>query len=127
LAIKLVVGSARQLPLAVILDDFRQKRLEQVDEMYRHIYRQTWQTLSTEARILFQAMSLIAESGALPDHMQRVSGLTDGALFWKAISELISCSLLEVSGTSKERRYGIHALSRAFLNTDLSGWSPDES
>ncbi len=121
LALKLVASLAATLPLPQILADLPHSRLGPVEELYRHIYWRTWRTLSAEAQMLLQAMPLVATSGALPLQMQAISGLEDG-LFWTAVQELTTRSLLEIQGSLQQRRYGIHRLTETFLRTEIIHW-----
>ncbi|MFQ5615344.1 MAG: NB-ARC domain-containing protein [Anaerolineales bacterium] len=125
LAIKLVVSLAAILPLPQILADLVHTRPGKVEDMYRHIYWQTWQILSPEARMLLQVMPLVAETGALSEQIQAISGLSTAQL-WPAVEELAARSMLEVRGTSRERRYGIHRLTETFLRTEIIHWPEDE-
>ena len=43
-----------------------------------------------------------------------------------AILELVQYSLLEVRGNAQERRYAIHQLTNAFLQTEIIHWPTDE-
>lgn len=63
LALKLVVGLLELLPLDQVLVDLARSRRGPVEEMYRHIYWQTWLTLSEPAQRLLQAMPIVARSG----------------------------------------------------------------
>ena len=126
LALKLVVSLLDVLPLGQIRTNLLQNKSGPLEGMYRQIYRQTWQTLSPEARTLLQAMPLVAEAGALPDYLQAISTLSDSQ-FWPAIQELRNRSLLEVRGNLLEKRYGIHRLTATFLQSDITHWYPDQS
>lgn len=123
LAIKLVVSLARDLSLKKILGDFTRKKTGRVEAMYTSIYQQTWQVLPPEAKAILQAMPLASESGALPEQIQAMCGLAED-VFWEALQTLISYSLLEVLGTPQTRRYGIHGLTRSFIQTEIIGWLP---
>ncbi len=121
LALKLVVSLAAVLPLPQILADLIASRGGPIEELYRHIYWETWQVLSPAAQTLLQAMPLVAPSGALPEQMQAICGL-DADEFWPAVRELTARSLLEVQGSIQERRYGIHRLTETFLQTEITHW-----
>ncbi|MEW5985991.1 MAG: NB-ARC domain-containing protein [Chloroflexota bacterium] len=123
LALKLVVGLARALPLAQILADLTQSRPGPIEGLYRHIYWEAWRTLSEPAQTLLQAMPLVAGSGATPEHLQRMSGLPTRE-FLAAVEELFTRSLLEARGSTQARRYGIHRLTETFLRTEIIHW-PD--
>lgn len=122
LALKLVVSLATVIALPQILSDLARGQPGPIEDLYRHIYWESWRTLTNDAQTLLQAMPLVAESGALPEQMLAISNLSDNA-FWPAVSELISRSLLEIQGTIHERRYGIHRLTETFLRTEIIGWS----
>lgn len=121
LALKLVVGLAKALPLAQILADLQRSRPGAIETLYRHIYWEAWRALNSAARTLLQAMPLVGESGALLEQMQAMSGLEDEA-FSLAVAELYTRSLLEARGTARERRYGIHRLTESFLRTEIIHW-----
>jgi hypothetical protein len=126
LALKLVVSLLDLQPLPRIVEALMRSRPGPIEDMYRHVYWQTWQTLSPPARSLLQVMPLVAETGALPDYLQSLSNLTDDQL-WPAFQELRSRSLLEVRGTLQEKRYGIHRLTETFLRTEIINWLEDQS
>ncbi|HRQ36810.1 MAG TPA: NB-ARC domain-containing protein [Chloroflexota bacterium] len=125
LAIKLVVGLTTVLPLPSILADMTAARITEIEQVYRHIYWQTWHSLSPNSQVLLEMMPMAAGVGVKPEQMGAVSGLTPQQL-WPAITELVNRSLLEVRGTAWERRYGIHRLTESFLKTEIIRW-PDLS
>lgn len=121
LALKLVVSQLDLIPLNQILAGLRKSRKGPIEELYRHIYWQSWQILSSEAKSLLQAMPLVSESGGSPDYLQSISGLAADR-FWPALQELRTRSLLEVRGTLQEKRYGVHRLTETFLRTEIIQW-----
>lgn len=125
LAIKLVVSLLDILPLSQVLSGLAYGRAAPIEELYRHIYWQTWQILSPSARLLLQAMPLVSETGASPEYLKTISGLEE-PLLWPALQELRNRSLLEVRGTIQEKRYGIHRLTETFLHTEIIHW-PEEN
>ena len=126
LALKLVVSLLDVLPLPKILADLNQGQQGPAKDLYKHIYWQTWQILSQEARSLLQAMPLVSKAGGLPDYLQEISFLSTEQL-WSAIQELRKRSLLEVRGTIREKQYGIHRLTETFLRTEIINWSDAET
>lgn len=126
LALKLIVNLAGILPLSQILEDLHQAKLDQVESMYRHIYWQTWRTLSEEGRTLLKVLPLAADTGSTPEQLLAISSLSE-KIFWGAISELTARSLLEVRGTTQSRRYGIHRLTESFLKTEIIHWPQDNT
>ena len=115
---------ATTLPLSQILADLIKPDLEEIEQMYQHIYWKTWHALSSNAQALLLAMPLTAEDGARSEQLKSICNLPDDHL-WPAIQELTSRSLLEVRGTTQERRYGIHRLTETFLRTEIIHW-PEE-
>lgn len=125
LALKLVVGLTAILPLHKILHDLVQVQHQQVEAMYRHIYWQAWGLLSPTARLLLEMMPMAADMGMPLPQMAAITNLDEKALAG-AVTELINCSLLEVRGTTWERRYSIHRLTESFLRTEIIHW-PEET
>lgn len=121
LALKLVVSLLDTLSLPQTLINLKHGQQGSVESLYRHIYWQTWQILSLDARKLLQAMPLAAESGGIPEYLWRISDLSE-AQFWLALQEIRKRSLLEVRGTVQEKRYGIHKLTETFLHTEIIHW-----
>lgn len=126
LALKLVVSLLDLLPLGQVLSNLSHSQPGPVEELYRHIYWQSWQLLTSDAKKLLQAMPLVAEFGGLPPYLCQISGLAEGQL-WPALQELRNRSLLEVRGTLQEKRYGIHRLTETFLHTEIIRWPEDEA
>ncbi len=118
LALRLVAGLTAVMSLPDIVAGLEKSRPGLIEDMYRAIYLEAWRTLSADAQDLLQAMPLVAQTGALPEQMQAISGL-DERSFWPAVHELFTRSLLEVSGTVRERRYSIHRLTETFLRTEI--------
>jgi hypothetical protein len=123
LALKLVVNLADALPLAQIRADLTRANLHEVAALYRHIYWQTWQILSANARALLKVMPLVADMGGDPAQLAAISGLAEATL-WPAVAELTRRSLLEIRGHTHSRRYAIHRLTDAFLQTEIIHWQP---
>lgn len=123
--LKLVVGLLHQMPLPDVLEQLRIGREESIEKLYRHIYWQTWQLLSPNAKKLLQNMPLVAESGGMPPFLMTISSLP-AVQFWPALQELQRRSLVEVRGTLHEKLYGIHQLTRTFIQTDIIGLSGSE-
>lgn len=116
-AIKITVNLLDVLPLNRLLDGLIRNHPDQVTDMYKHIFWQTWQTLSENGRILLQSMPLAVEPADV-DYLLIISGLSENAV-WPAIEELRQRSLLEVEGGLHEKRYGIHRLTDTFLRTEI--------
>ena len=121
LAVKLVVGLTAVYPLPRILADLKEAKTCEIADLYKHIYWQAWHSLSPHSQTLLEMMPMTAGIGATPDQLQAMSELGENKL-WSAISELANRSLLEVRGTTWERRYTIHQLTESFLYTEIIHW-----
>lgn len=121
LAIKLVVGLTAVYPLPHILADLKEARSREVEQLYRRIYWQAWHSLSPHSQKLLEMMPMTTGMGATPEQLQAMSGLEETQL-WSAIGELVNRSLLELRGTTWERRYTIHRLTESFLYTEIIHW-----
>ena len=124
LALKLVVGLAHVMSLPEILSGLITVNHQEIATMYKYIYAKSWSLLSENARHLLEMMPMASSTGMLPEQMRVISELNEQDL-WGAITELANRSLLEVQGTIWERRYGIHRLTEAFLQTEIIHW-PEE-
>jgi len=122
-AIKLVVDLLDLWPLADLIRELVRGSNGSPQELYNHIYRQTWRSLSDNAKLLLQAMPLVADMGGSSTQLQAITNLQEE--FWTAVSELRHRSLIEVRGTLQERRYGIHRLTQTFLATEINDWGND--
>jgi len=118
LAIRLVVGQMRHLPLEVILANLVRPNT-QTESMYSFIYRATWKTLSPDARKVLLIMPTFP-STANRSAIQAVSTVPESRID-VALSELVAMSVLDTNDqiAVTKKRYGIHPLTRHFLNTEL--------
>jgi hypothetical protein len=107
-----------RFPLPKVLSDLGERNLSQTVAMYDRIFQRAWDALNPDARELLEGMPLVSEAGGSPEQLLAFSGLPVGR-FWVALNELLSRSLLETRGTASERRYGIHQLTRTFLETQI--------
>jgi len=119
LALKLVVGQINALPLSRVLEGLKQAQGKKADELYTYIYWQAWQTLAPASRQALLIMPLI-QNGTI-DHLATTSRLEMEELH-QALEQLVSFSLLEVSGDIEQRRYRIHRLTETFLLTEVAKW-----
>lgn len=118
-AVKQIVNLAKVRPLPALLASLRQRPLTDGEAMYQYILRETWLTLSHDAKAVLAIMPLAAEGGMDPEQIARLSGLPEAQL-WPAINELLGRSLLEVrSSHIWERYYGIHRLTELFVRSLL--------
>ncbi len=126
LAIKLVIGQARFLPLERVIKQLREAGGEQYRGLYQSIYRHSWGLLSEDARKILLAMPSFVFSGASWENLQAVTDLK-GERLDAAIEELVEMSLLQVNSFT-EKRYSIHRLTYTFIMADLVGdWDGAEA
>ncbi len=121
LALKLVVGQIRVLPLAQVLANLREAQGKKVDDLYTYIYWQAWQALEEISRTVLLVMPL-AQGGTLAQ-LSALSELS-GADLTQALERLATLCLLEVSGDLEQPRYRIHRLTETFLLNEVVKWQP---
>ncbi|MCB0192216.1 MAG: hypothetical protein KDJ65_09770 [Anaerolineae bacterium] len=119
LALKLVVGQLHSLPLSQVLDSLRQAHGKKVDELYTFIYWQAWHTLAENSRKLLLIMPVV-QNGTI-EQLNTISQLAGGDLH-DSLEQLITLSLLEISGALDQRRYRIHRLTETFLLNEVVKW-----
>ncbi|MBE7549607.1 MAG: helix-turn-helix domain-containing protein [Anaerolineales bacterium] len=119
LALKLVVGQTRVLPLTQVLDNLREARSKKIEDLYTYIYWQAWHALDEAGRQTLLVMPL-AQGGTLT----HIAALTDlhGTDLTQALEELVTLSLLEVSADLEQPRYRIHRLTETFLLNEVAKW-----
>jgi hypothetical protein len=116
-ALKMVVDLLGMMTLNKLLDGLIQGHPQGIIDIYMHIFRQAWRTLSDNGRKLLRAMPLVPDSSDV-DYLLTISGLAESEI-WPAIEELRQRSLLEVEGGLHEKKYGIHRLTDTFLRTEI--------
>jgi hypothetical protein len=122
LAIKLVVGQTRSLPLDSALHRLRGARDRRSEDLYWFIYRQSWKLLSSAARQVLLTLPSTSDSGGRWEDLLATSGLPENKLE-RAVQELASMSLLNVGGVEK-KRYAIHQLTYTFITSGvLERWT----
>lgn len=120
LALKLVVGQLRLLPLAQVLHNLQAAQGKRIEALYTYIYWQAWQLLDERSRQLWLAMPI--HPNVTFDHLLAVSGLEAEALA-QGLEQLVSLSLVELAGDLIERRYRLHRLTETFLLNEVLKWS----
>ncbi len=125
LAIKLVAAQLSLQPLQDILDGFRRAG-QGMQDFYRYLYWQTWQSLSDPARRLLLSFLPANPEGEDLDFLRVMSGQADDS-FFSALAELDRFSLLEITGDASQPLYRLHQITVTFLKTDiLSQWSENQ-
>jgi len=121
LALKLVVGQAAALPLPQVLTNLRLAQGRTVEELYHHLYWQSWQTLSDPARQVLVTMPLLADQGSDIPHIAAISELPEAVLS-AALVELVNVSLVQRVGGVESGRFAIHQLTETFLAREVLKW-----
>jgi hypothetical protein len=124
LAIALLVGHARNLPLERATSRLRRAQSGTVRELYAFIYQSVWERISPATRQLLLSLSGASPEGEPWEQMLEKSGLSQKALA-PAVQEAVRASLLAIDGAS-EKRYAVHQLTRNFLVSGLAdptGWN----
>ncbi len=121
LALRLVAGQLHVLPLAQVLENLREARGKQAEELYTFIYWHAWHRLPAPAQEVLTLMPLFAQEGADLAALRRVCDLPEDALV-AALAHLVKLSLVNVGGDLHARRYGIHRLTESFLLKEVIKW-----
>lgn len=121
LALKLVMGQVRFLPLAQVLASLQLAEGRQVDELYTYIYWQIWQMLDEPDRRLMLTLPVMPNSTF--DQLAAISEL-DRATLQSALLRLIDHSLVQVAGDLDAPRYRLHRLTETFLLHEVLTWQP---
>ncbi|HRW08587.1 MAG TPA: NB-ARC domain-containing protein [Caldilineaceae bacterium] len=118
LAIILIVSLMRRLPPAQVLASVRSGELE---NLYKYIYLQSWQTLQTSAQKLLFAIQRAGDVAEW-DWLELVHDSTTASLC-DALIELLDLSLVYCHSEQRGvRRYAIHRLTSTFLHAEVLGW-----
>ncbi|HEY0068603.1 MAG TPA: XRE family transcriptional regulator [Chloroflexia bacterium] len=115
LALKLVAAQARFLDLEVIL-----RQLERVSgNIYPFIFRQSWEQLSTVAQRVLIYIGRTVVTTVSWEELASVPSVEDEDALLAGINHLVNYSLLNVTTIQGRIRYGLHPLTRRFVNSDL--------
>ncbi len=121
LAMKLVIGQMSRQPVEVVLKALQKAAFKGQDyEFYRFVYRHSWEILDTNARMALVDMSVFPPitGGAVAD-AQAVSQV-DPSIFWTAMDQLVSLSLVDKTGAAGQERYSLHPLTQYFIRSDIT-------
>lgn len=126
LALKLILGQLSFHDLKIILSRLQDVKLvdpayfDEYAQMYRHIFFDSWELLSTQGKQLLISMSHFAPGkGGTYEAVKMTSDLTNLDLAPR-IDELWHLALLEVgNSTVRQTRYYLHALTHHFTLSDL--------
>ena len=121
LALLLVVGLTHVHSLDVVLHHLRGARGLPAGNLYTFVYRQAWDALDERHRQVLLAMPLVSIHGEPLEFVASICGLPD-ATTADTLHRLHQLSLVTVNGDLHHRRYGIHSLTRTFLQEQVAGW-----
>jgi len=121
LALLLVVGLTHIHSLTVVLHNLREARGLPAENLYTYVYRQSWDALDELHRQVLLAMPLVSIRGESLEFVASICGLPM-ATTADALHRLNQLSLVNVSGDLHHRWYGIHSLTRTFLQEQVAGW-----
>ena len=115
LALKLVVAQAKFLDLDLIWRQLQQAG----SNLYRFIFYHSWQQLSPAAQrmLIYIGRTVVTTVGW--EELASVGIADDEGELVQAADQSVAYSLLDVFPIAGQTRYGIHQLTRQFVNGDL--------
>ncbi|MEM7028875.1 MAG: tetratricopeptide repeat protein [Chloroflexota bacterium] len=119
LALKLVIGQTRFLPISQLLRSLQEAQNQKVGDLYTYIYQTTWDMLDADSQQVLVTLPL-SQNGTFAD-LVTVSGLSPDAV-QHALGQLTAYSTVETSGDLEEPRYRLHRLTEAFLLKEIVQW-----
>jgi hypothetical protein len=120
LAMKLVIGQLKELPLDVVLQMLSRASSREDDyELYRFLFIQSWELLSSDEREVLVNMSVFPPNiGDTADAISEISTVSKTSL-WRAMRKLVQLSLVEKTGVGREV-YFLHPLTSYFVQSDIT-------
>jgi transcriptional regulator with XRE-family HTH domain len=115
LAMKLVLAQARFLDLGLVLKQLRQAS----GNLYTYIFRRSWQQLAAPAQRVLIYIGTTVTTTVSWEELASVGIAENEEQLLAAIDQLAAYSLLDVAFAAEQQRYGIHQLTRQFVNSEL--------
>lgn len=116
LAMKLIVAQTHYLDVGIVLRRLKQAR----SELYSFIFRQSWQLLSLPAQLILLYIGRTIPATVSCEELAKVKEIIqDEEALLAALHQLVHSSLLDVYALAGQVRYGMHQLTRQFVQTDL--------
>lgn len=115
LAMKLVAAQARFLDLDVVLRQLRQAS----GNLYTYLFRTSWERLSSIAQRILIYIGRTVMTTVSWEELSSVGIAEDEGKLVEAVNQLVAYSLLDVASAEGQKRYGIHQLTRQFVNGEL--------
>ncbi len=125
LAMKLVVGQMSRWPLDRVLNNLKVAKFDgPTYDLYRFIYKHSWDLLDVDAKKVLVSMSVFDLANGSPESALQQVSQVEPEVVQKALDQLIILSLVEVLGDLEARRYTLHALTHYFVMSDIvKKWS----
>ena len=121
LALKLIIGQLRFYSLATVLQRFSAHKGNETNEgIFDYIFREIWESLDDNSKIVLVSLTQAGESGFSVEHLIAVSELSDSVVY-KCLTDLVLISLVDIAGSLLERRYRLHRLTEMFLLHMIEG------
>jgi len=115
LAMKLVVAQTKFLNVDIVLRHLKQAG----SKLYLFIFRQSWEQLSSTAQQVLIYIGRTVMTTVSWEELVSVGIAENEEKLIESIDQLVAYSLLDVSSATDQTRYGIHQLTRQFVNSDL--------
>ncbi len=115
LALKLVVAQAMFLDIDIVLQQLKLAS----DNIYPFIFRQSWEQLSFTAQLILIYIGRTVTTTVSWEELDGIGIAKQERELRAAVSQLVDYSLLDVYTSAGQVRYGIHQLTRQFINSDL--------
>jgi hypothetical protein len=120
LALKLIIGQLRFHSLSHVLERFGQSSSQTSEAgIFDYIYREIWEDLHDDNKIILLALTQAGETGFSLDHLAKISALSPEVIS-QSLEKLILLSMIDLSGNLSERRYRLHRLTEVFLLNNFS-------
>ncbi len=121
LALRLIIGQTHMHALDMTLANLVAARGQPAEALYTYIYRAAWDRLQETARRAWLAMVLFTGRGGTLQQIAQSCDL-EPSLLSNALAELVMLNLVDSHSELANRRYSIHALTRAFLTEQVLKW-----
>jgi hypothetical protein len=122
LALRLVVARCCSQSLDEVLADLAVARGRNSEDLYLFIFDRSWEKLTRQEQTVLLAMVAVAEAGATREDLVNITALDPGEV-GDAIETLANLNLLDYRRNGlHETRYGIHQLTRRFLEQKVRAW-----
>ena len=119
LALNLVIGQLSFLPLKQVLNSLKEAEGKRIDALYTYMYWQAWNMLSDEGKQLFLAMPTV-QNGTFSQ--LSIASMLETDILQTTLADLMSLSLIQLSGDIEEPRYRLHRLTETFLMNEVLKW-----